>query len=499
MNTAHSVEATGERSDPMAMGALDLARALREGEVDVRQHTEQVLARALADGPRVGAFAHVLAERSRSQAARAADRFADASAPADRERLAARAPLLGVPMPIKDLAQVQGEPFEAGSAVLSGHVADATDGVAEDILAAGTVTVGKTTTPEFGLPCYTEPATSAPARTPWDTRRTAGGSSGGAAAAVASGLVPIAHGSDGGGSIRIPAACCGIVGIKPSRGLVSSGPLGADGPGLVSEGALARSVRDVAVGLDVIARSRPGDPFPLPRAATSYVQACDQAPGPLRIGVLTEPLAIATDVHPAALRGVERAAAVLGSLGHELVPIPAPFAPDAWETFMPLWTVGAAVQDLPPEAEAVLTPLTRWLRARGREYDGRALSAALAGMQMLARRVGEAFDGLDLVLTPSLSGPPAFPADLALEDPAADFDAQRAFTPWSSTWNMTGRPAMSVPLHREGIDGVQLPFGIHLGGVRAGDEPLLLAVAAQLEAADPWPTGIAVHDGADAS
>jgi amidase len=484
-------------TDALDLGALDLARALREGEVDVREHTEQVLARARTLGPRVGAFAHVLAERSRTQAEHAARQLAGTAHAArdeGRDRPAEQSPLLGVPMPIKDLAQIEGEPFEAGSVVMKGHVAEVTDGVAADILDAGTVTIGKTTTPEFGLPCYTEPATSAPARTPWDTRRTAGGSSGGAAAAVASGIVPIAHGSDGGGSIRIPAACCGVVGIKPSRGLVSTGPFGVEGPGLVSEGALARSVRDAAAGLDVFARIRPGDPFPLARAEHGYVDACGAEPEGLHIGVLTEPLAIGTDVHPAALRGVERATRALADLGHDVVPIPAPFTPDAWETFMPLWTVGAAVQELPEQAEATLMPLTRWLRARGREYSGRELSAALGGMQMLARRVGEAFDDFDLILTPSLSGPPALPEDLMLEDPAEDFDAQRAFTPWSSTWNMTGRAAMSVPLHRETVDGVQLPFGVHLGAVRAGDESLLLAVAAQLERVDPWPTRITVHD-----
>jgi amidase len=467
--------------------ALSLARALREGEIDVQEHTEHVLDAARTLGGRIGAFAHLLDERSRAQAESAAHELAGARTGAQREALAHDRPLLGVPMPLKDLTRIQGEPFEAGSAVMVGTRAEVTDGVAQDVLDAGTVTIGKTTTPEFGLPCYTEPATTAPARTPWDLRRTAGGSSGGAAAAVAAGIVPIAHGSDGGGSIRIPAACCGIVGIKPSRGLVSPGPHGAEGPGLVTDGVLARTVRDAALGLDLLAHVRPGDAAPRRAPSERYLDLVERAPRALRIGVLTEPLAIDTEVHPAALRASERAAGILRSLGHEVREVPAPFDTSRWRTFMPLWTVGAASLDLPEEAEALLMPLTRWLRARGREYDGRAMAAALGGMQMLAREVGEAFDGLDAVLTPTLAGPPALPEEIQLADPEADFDAQCAFTPWTSTWNMTGRAAISVPLHRESIEGAEQPFGVQLGAVRAGDEELLLALAAQLESADPWP------------
>lgn len=492
-------EPAPREAPPEDLGALELAAALRSGAVDAREHTEAVLARAAERGPAVGAFAHLLTERSRRQADCAAQALGAARSSEAREELARTRPLLGVPLPLKALSRIAGEPFEGGSAALAGMTAEVTDGVAASILEGGTVTIGLTTAPELGLPCYTEPATSAPARTPWDPARIAGGSSGGAAAAVAAGIVPLAHGSDGGGSVRIPASCCGVVGMKPTRGLVSPGPFGAEGFGLVTDGVLARSVRDAAAGLSLIARTRPGDAWPqaLP-APGSLVSgglpsrllgaaSGEARPEALRIGVLTEPLAADCDVHPGALRAVERARTVLEGLGHACTQIPAPYAPPAWRAFMPLWTVGAAAIPLPPEREELLTPYTRWIRERGREYSGVEVAAAFTQMQMLARQVGEAFAPFDVILTPTLAAPPLPPSAFLDLDPEADFDAQCAFTPWTSTWNMTGSAAISVPLHREAVEGRDLPFGVQVGAVRHGDDALLLALAAQLDGADPWP------------
>ncbi|WP_394216043.1 amidase [Brachybacterium vulturis] len=471
-------------------GALETAAALRTGELVAEDLAERTLDAARSTGAEVGAFAHLLEELTREQARAVAERLEESRRAGSGQELADRLPLLGVPLPIKDLTQLAGAPFEAGSAALAGNIATLTDGVAQQILDGGTLTIGKTSTPEFGLPCYTEPATGAPARTPWDLDRTAGGSSGGAAAAVASGIVPLAHGSDGGGSVRIPAACCGIVGLKPSRGVISPGPHGSEGMGLVTDGILTRSVRDAAAGLDLLAGPRIGDFTPAAPAPYSYLARLDGAGAqstPLRIGVLRAPLAAETTVHPAALRGLERALEVLRGLGHELTEIPAPFTPEDWTAFMPLWTVGAASIPLDEAQEGKLLELTRWLRERGRSYSGVDLARAFAGVQTLSRRTLEAFAPYDVVITPALAGPPARPEQLQLAEGGADFDAQRAFTPWTSTWNMLGAAAIAIPSHREVVDGTELPFGVHLGATRHGEDALLLAVAAQLEAHDPWP------------
>lgn len=456
------------------LSALDLAAAIRSGLVGIREVVTESLERAHAD--RLGAFVHIADE----VALHTADRLQAKLSERDFEP----GPLFGVPCPIKDLTQVAGLPFEGGTPVLRGNVATVDDGIVIRLRAAGTIVTGKTATPEFGLPCYTEPEGRPPASTPFDPSRTAGGSSGGAAAAVGSHVVPIAQGSDGGGSIRIPAAACGVVGLKASRGRVSKGPIGVDGAGLVSDGVLTRTVRDTAAALDVLAPGWPGDPYPVPVPATSFLAAVDETLPRLRVGVLTEPvIADDAEVHPGALRAVEKTVAWLADLGHDIDMAPKPFGVEDWAAFHALWAVGALGAPVPPESEPQLRPLTRWLRDQGRTVTGQEYAAAALAAQQITRRTAELWDPFDVIVTPTLAQPPAKHGTLRDDaDPAGDFTAQMRFTPWTSIYNLTGRPAISLPLHTEEVDGVKLPFGVMLGA-RLHDDARLLTLAADLEEA----------------
>lgn len=475
--------------------ARDLAAAIRRGDVSPTEAVAAAVERAERLGPQVGAFVTLTPDLAFAQA-RAAERrihIRDRRAPGSRHAADdGAAPFLGVPVAIKDLALVAGVPTRFGTAALPANTPDVDDGVVTRLREAGGAVVAKTTTPEFGLPCYTEPDIGPPARTPWDLARSAGGSSGGSAAAVAAGIVPAALGSDGGGSLRIPASACGLVALKPSRGRVSWGPFGVDGAGLATNGMLTRDVRDTAAFLDVLAGSWPGDQFLLPGPRTSFLAACERRPSRLRIGVLTTPIiAEGARVHPVCVDAVERVAGVLAEGGHAVEPAPVPFPAERWDAFRALWSVLALSIPVPPESEDRLVPLTRWLREAGRRVTGVEYADAVVGVQRLAREVAAAWAAFDVILTPTLAQPPAPVGSQRNDaDPAADFAAQTRFTPWTSVWNLTGAPAISLPLGwaepGQADDGAPLlPIGVHLGG-RLGEEESLLSVAAQLEAALPW-------------
>ena len=463
--------------EPTQLDALATAAAVRHETVSAVDVVTAHLQRAARLGPVVGAFARLTPEIALTQAA-----AVDAAV----ARGEVSAPLLGVPCPIKDLNPVAGVGWEAGSAAMRGMVADLDDDIVGWLAEAGTVMLGKTATPEFGLPCYTEPEGAAAARTPWDLRRSAGGSSGGAAAAVATGLAPIAHGSDGGGSIRIPASACGLVGLKASRGRIGVGRLRTPGPGLGIDGVLSRTVADTAVALDVLAGRGVGETYRVPRPTATFLKAVGREPARLRIGVLTTPVIAEADVHPACLEAVSSVAAALARLGHEVTDAPVPFAVDRWQAFGAIWAVGAASIPLPPEAEPLLRPLTRWLREEGRRTSGVAYAEAAGAIQRLTVDTALAWDAFDVILTPTTAQPPALVGGLRDDDdPAADFAAQTRFTPWTSVYNLTGRPAISLPLHTAEVDGRTLPIGVMLGG-RLGEEELLLSLSAELEAAVGW-------------
>lgn len=465
------------------MSGLELAEAVRNKEVSAVEVLDSVYSR-IEQFPQVGAFAHVTPELAGQQAE-------------ETDRRVVRGetlPFDGVPVPIKALTPVQGQPQDSGSRLLLGNVAEEDGGVVTLLKEAGTLMVGKTSAPEFGFPAYTEPETGPSARTPWDVRRTAGGSSGGAAAAVATGMVPVAHASDGGGSIRIPSACCGTVGLKPSRGVVSPGPVGVSGGGLTTDGVITRTVADSAAFLDVLAKPWPGESYNAPRdplldSAGSYLEASKRAPGPLRIGLLLEPLNVESlDLHPEAEAAAKRMAAVLEGMGHVVEEAGRPFTADDWLAFMPLWTGSAAGIPLAEDDLPKVTELTRWLREEGMKLSAADYSAAVNAVQTLTRKAANGWSQFDLILTPTLASPPVFPEDIVLPHGADDFEAQKRFTPWGSVWNMTGNASITLPVHRADVDGVALPFGAMLSAVRPGGDGRLLALAAQVEQVDPWPT-----------
>ncbi|UDY22712.1 amidase [Nocardioides sp. Kera G14] len=450
--------------------ALEQGDLVRRGEVTPGELADHYLARIekldTVPDNRIGAFVTIAQERISTCA---------------RELIVkplGDCPLWGVPTAIKDLNLTAGVRTTFGSAAYADFVPEISDNVTLSIEAAGMVSLGKTNTPEFGSPCYTEPDVAPPAMTPWDRSRGAGGSSGGAAAAVAAGLVPVAQGSDGGGSIRIPASCCGLVGFKPSRGVVSPAPMYGDPTGLSTAGPIARNVRDAAAFLDALAGRRVGDPF---WAATeSYLEAAERPVGRLRIARFVEPIITDAAIDPEVVRAYEDASVLLESLGHELVDVPVPLPREAVATFETCWAVLTALSVVPAEKEHLLRPLTRWLSERGRAVSGPEFGLAIGAMRRFAAGALEALAPYDAVLTPTLAQLPAPVGSLRNDaDPAQDFEAQKAFTPWTSAWNVTGMPAVSLPLHWTADD---LPVGIMLAA-RPAEDGLLLALAAQVEEA----------------
>ncbi|MFM8894953.1 MAG: amidase [Actinomycetales bacterium] len=468
-------------SDVHQLTALEQARAIASGEITSTALTEHYLARTERLSDAVGAFVTVCADLALDQA-----RAADEQVRRARQQgvLGELSPLHGVIVPIKDLNLLAGVRCRFGSATTD-LIAPHDDHVVTRLKQAGAVMTGKTNTPEFGLPCYTEPDVAPPARTPWDRQRSAGGSSGGAAAAVAAGLASAAQGSDGGGSIRIPASACGLVGIKPARGRISAGPLAEAIGELGTSGPLARTVADAAALLDAMSGPFPGDTMvapPLPTGQT-FLQASQCEPGRLRIGRFCAPVITDTPVHPDCLAAYEDASTLLADLGHEVQDVTPPVTTELVPWFMAIWATIALMMPVAAEDQARLRPLTRWLREHGAQVRGIELAQAALQLRVLSRRAVSFLHGHDVLLTPTLAQPPALIGALRQDDdPAADFEAQKAFTPFTAFFNMTGQPAISLPLHwtEQG-----LPIGVQLVG-RPFDEATIISLAAQLEQARPW-------------
>lgn len=404
-------------------------------------------------------------------------------------------PFAGVPILVKDLcAEVEGLPIREGSDYLNDVVSTHDQEYVARLRRAGFVVLGKTSTPEFGMAPTVEPLDALPTANPWDTSCTTGGSSGGSAAAVASGMVPVAHGSDAGGSLRIPASCCGLFGLKPTRGRNPLGPRYGDVfGGMVAEHVLTRTVRDSAALLDVTAGPALGDPYFAPHHDGSWLGELDRPPERLRIAVSRCP-AEGRPVHVDCLRVLDDTVDLLTSLGHTVVERElTELTPEVGSAIGRLYGAGVdwAIRYWARETGRLpgpheLGPLTRLYWERGRDVRGGELLMALTTVQAFGRAVAAAYDGsFDVWLSPTLAEPPPRLGELAAtaDDPTVAEARSAAFVAFPLvTANLTGRPAMSVPL---GWSSDDLPVGMNFMG-QPGGEDTLLRLAAQLESARPW-------------
>jgi amidase len=479
------------------LDAVGLAALVARGEVSATEVLEAALARADLRDPALNAIVARFDAEARRRAA--------GSLPPG--------PLSGVPFLLKDLMTPRrGWPIRAASRLLGdGWVPDFDSEVVRRLEAAGVVLFGHTSAPELGILSHTEPVLHGPCRNPWNLAHTPGGSSGGSAAAVSARIVPAAHGNDGGGSIRIPASACGLVGLKPTRGRVSVGPwMGEAWGGLTVEGVLTRTVRDAAAFLDVLAGPAPGDPYAAPPPARPWSEESGAPPGRLRIAFTEAPL-FARTTHPECARAVRDAAALLAGLGHEVVEARPAFDRDALVRAY-LYVVAAGVAHevalfarLSGRAPgpATLEPETLGLWAAGRALTSADYLAAQEHARAVAREVAAFMGRHDVFLTATTARPAVKVGELAptrlealgvrllaaapvraLVDRTFSEIGDRSFEATGNTmlFNQTGQPAVSLPLHWT-ADG--LPAGVQLAG-RFGDEATLLRLAAQLEAARPW-------------
>jgi amidase len=464
-------------SDLMFREAGELAAMVRSGEISSRELVETSLGRIEELNPMLNAFVQVDEE--------------GALATAEQIGAGDERPFAGVPIAIKNNRPVKGLRLTYGCPLMAEHVAPYDHNITRRIREAGFVIVGTTTLPEYGILPVSEARMFGPTRNPWDLERTPGGSSGGAAAAVAAGIVPVAHGNDGGGSIRIPAACCGLAGLKPARGRISPAPeLGDSSLGI--DGVLTRTVADTAAILDVLAGYELGDATWAPPPSEPFAVSAAADPGKLRIAATTLPPIPDAKVDPLAARAVADAAELLRSLGHDVEEVDPPWQDDS------LGGLFGAVF-----SSHIALSIAYSGRVAGREptaQDMEAMSwaiysmvqklgaveslAANAALQQFARRLITFLAPYDALLTPALAERPLALGTLDTDAPApmATFTRSGLFTPFTPVFNATGQPAISLPLY-EGEDG--LPLAVQIAGRPAG-EAQLLALASQLEAAQPW-------------
>ncbi|HSZ68936.1 MAG TPA: amidase [Solirubrobacteraceae bacterium] len=464
-------------NDLMFHSAIELAAMVRSGELSARELVQFSLDRIEELNPRLNAFVEVDAERALAAAAeiRAGD-----------ER-----PFAGVPIAIKNNRPVAGLRLTYGCSLLESFVADFDHNVTRRLRQAGFVIVGSTTLPEYGILPTAEARLFGPTRNPWDLARSPGGSSGGAAAAVASGMVPVAHGNDGGGSIRIPAACCGLVGLKPQRGRISAAPeLGESLLGI--DGVLSRTVADTAAILDVLAGEEIGDATWAPPPAQSFAATAAQRPGRLRIATTVLPPVADALVDPLCAQAVTDAAALLRELGHDVVEVEPPWQIDGLtELFGAVFCThiglsiafsGMVAGHEPTAAD--MEPMSWAIYSMVKKLNAVEGFGATVRLQAFTRQLVQFMEPYDALLTPALAERPLplGTLDAGAPDPMSTFTRSGLFTPFTPVFNASGQPGISVPLFH-GADG--LPLAVQLAA-RPAREDTLLALATQLEEARPW-------------
>jgi amidase len=461
-----------ERDDLAWLDATAQAELVAKGDASPEELLDAALARAERLNPQLNAIVRPMEAEARAAIA--------AGLP--------DGPFKGVPFLLKDLgAYYAGVPFTRGSRYLRDNVAESDSTLVARQKAAGLVTFGKTNTSEFGLLPTAEPLLFGPTRNPWDTERTSGGSSGGAAAAVAAGIVPMAHANDGGGSIRIPASCCGLFGLKPSRGRNSMAPFMV-GSGVAAEHAVSRSVRDSAALLDATAGPAPGDPYWAPPPERPFAQEVGADPGKLRIAFSAKPIN-GVPVHADCRAALEDAARLCEDLGHHVEEADPGFPDDLGMAFSRVWTgmLGWTVADTArrlgrePQGDD-LEPWTWRMLEASRELGVADYLLAVQDAQTAGLDLALFLQRYDLWLTPTLADPPVPVGSFDYADKTRAHEAVFAFAAFTPICNVAGNPAMSVPLtwNDEG-----LPIGVHFVAPVA-DEALLFRLAAQLEAARPW-------------
>ncbi|HUR47948.1 MAG TPA: amidase [Acidimicrobiales bacterium] len=460
----------GISQDDAFTPALEWASRIRDREVSPTEVVDFYLERADRLNPKLNAYITIAHEQAREAAEQAEKVLAEGRVSSELP------PFLGVPISIKDLTDTAGIRTTKGTAAFGERVPDADDPVVAKLKRAGFVVMGKSNTPEFGIGS-TDPLAYGPARNPWDPELTTRGSSGGSAATLAAAMCPISHASDGGGSIRLPAATCGTVGLKPSRGRVSAAP-GAQSM-QVQKGPCARTVADAAAFLDCLAGYEPGDGFWAPAPERAFVDEVGRDPGRLRIAFMTD--LDPTPTHPEYREAVRATAKVLEGAGHEVFE-GGPTWPDLELTAKFIWAFSGqltALEDKMPPLET-LDPTIRDLMEAARQIPLKGYLQAESDIAAHARKMVESFEEFDVLLTPTVIGPPRRIDQLRDADGKPIGDSNVGQFCW--IWNSTGQPAITLPLH---VDSNNLPIGIQFVG-RPADEATLLRLSGQLEVLLPW-------------